>query len=93
MLSTEAASTNQNIGEVANMKFLCLAYGDEEGWNSLAETEKREVLAQDEVIGDRGNLMSAVHAKKVTSVRNWDNNLEVKNEPMLNIIFHLQGFR
>jgi len=74
------------------MKFLCLAYGDEEGWNSLTETEKQEVLAQDEVIRDRGNLMSAVHAKKVTSVRNWDKNLEVTNEPYAQHKLPLAGF-
>ncbi|MBN9463509.1 MAG: hypothetical protein J0H00_20050 [Burkholderiales bacterium] len=52
------------------MKFLCLAYGDEAGWNSLSEEEKREALAQDAVIRDRGDLMSAVQGT-VTSVRNW----------------------
>ena len=34
------------------MKFLCLAYGDEDGWNSLTEDEKQEVLAQDGNSGD-----------------------------------------
>ena len=33
------------------MKFLCLAYGDEDGWNSLSKDEQREVLAQDAVSG------------------------------------------
>ena len=28
------------------MKFLCLAYGDEDGWNSLTEDEQGEVLAE-----------------------------------------------
>jgi hypothetical protein len=74
------------------MKFLCLAYGDEEGWNSLTETEKQEVLAQDEVIRDRGNLMSAIQARKVTSVRNWDKNLEVANEPYAQHKLPLAGF-
>lgn len=36
------------------MKFLCLAYGDEDGWNSLSDDEKQKVLAQDAVIRDRG---------------------------------------
>jgi hypothetical protein len=45
------------------MKFLCLAYGSEDGWNSLTEDEKREVLAQDAVIRDRGNLSKKLGRK------------------------------
>jgi hypothetical protein len=73
------------------MKFLCLAYGDEEGWNSLNDDEKREVLAQDSVIRERGNLMSAVQTK-VTSVRNWDQNLEITDEPYALHQLPLAGF-
>lgn len=62
------------------MKFLCLAYGDEDGWNLLSENEKKEVLSYDKVIRDRGNLMSAVRPK-VTSVRNWDKKLEITEKP------------
>jgi hypothetical protein len=73
------------------MKFLCLAYGDEEGWNALSESERQEVLAQDEVIRDRGNLMAAVQTQ-VTSVRNWDEILEVTNEPLAQPPLPLAGF-
>lgn len=73
------------------MKFLCLAYGDEDGWNTLNEDEKREVLAQDAVIRDRGNLMSAVQGT-VTSVRNWDGNLEVKEESFAQNELPIAGF-
>ncbi len=73
------------------MKFLCLAYGDEDGWNSLSDDEKQEVLAQDAVIRDRGNLMSAVHTK-VTSVRNWDKNLQVTDGPYAQHRLPLAGF-
>ncbi|HUF09389.1 MAG TPA: YciI family protein [Rhodothermales bacterium] len=73
------------------MKFLCLAYGDEDGWNSLSEDEKQEVFAQDAVIRDRGNLMAAVQAK-VTSVRNWDRVLEVTDEPYPQHNLPLAGF-
>jgi hypothetical protein len=73
------------------MKFLCLAYGDEEGWNTLTESEKQEALAQDAVIRDRGSLMSAVQPK-VTSVRNWNKNLEVTNEPYAQHKLPLAGF-
>lgn len=73
------------------MKFLCLAYGAEERWNSLSEDEKQEVLVQDAVIRNRGNLMSAVQTK-VTSVRNWDNNLEVTDAPYAQHQLPLAGF-
>lgn len=73
------------------MKFLYLAYGDEDGWNSLSEGEKREVLAQDAVIRGRGNLTSAVQTK-VTSVRNWDRNLEVTDLPYAQQKLPLAGF-
>lgn len=73
------------------MKFLCLAYGDEDGWNTLNEEEKREVLAQDAVIRDRGNLMSAVRGT-VTSVRNWDGNLEVNEDSVADKELPLAGF-
>lgn len=58
------------------MKFLCLAYGDEDGWNSLTEDEQGEVLAEDEKIRSRGHFMTAVKPQ-VTRVKNWDRKLEV----------------
>ncbi len=73
------------------MKFLCLAYGDEAGWNTLSEDEKQEVLAQDALIRDRGNLMSAVKTK-VNSVRNWDGNLEVTDDSYARHDLPLAGF-
>lgn len=73
------------------MKFLCLAYGDEAGWNSLSETEKQEALAEDAKIRDRGNLMSAVKTT-VTSVKNWDGHLEVSNESFAASKLPLAGF-
>lgn len=73
------------------MKFLCLAYGDESGWKSLTEDEKREALAQDAAIRDRGHLMSAVRPT-VTSVRNWNRRLEVTNEPSAQNQLPLAGF-
>ncbi len=73
------------------MKFLCLAYGDEAGWNSLSDGEKQEVLSNDKVILDRGDLMSAVQPK-VTTVRNWDEELEIKDEPFAKNELPLAGF-
>ncbi len=73
------------------MKFLCLAYGDEDGWNSLSETEKQEALACDAVIRARGNFMSPV-TTTVTSVRNWNRNLEVVEEAYAVRKLPLAGF-
>jgi hypothetical protein len=73
------------------VKFLCLAYGDEAGWNFLSEEAKRAALAQDALIRDRGDLMSAVR-RTVTSVRNWDGNLEISNEHFARSELPLAGF-
>jgi len=73
------------------MKFLCLAYGDEAGWNTLSEDEKREALAHDAVIRERGNLVTGVRTA-VTSVRNWEHNLEVTEEPHVQHQLPLAGF-
>lgn len=53
------------------MKFLCLAYGDEKDWKALSEAEQNELLAQDEVLRQRGALMAAVKTEVVT-VTAWD---------------------
>jgi hypothetical protein len=73
------------------MKFLCLAYGDEEGWNSLCESAKEEVLAQDEIIRNRGDLMAAVKPE-ITTVKNWNNNLEVEKSSAFKVGLPLAGF-
>jgi hypothetical protein len=53
------------------MKYLCLAYGDEKDWNVLTKKEQGEMLAQDEVLRERGVLVAAVQTT-VTTVRAWD---------------------
>ena len=73
------------------MKFLCLGYGDEAGWNSLSPREKEQVLACDAVLRERGNLMAAVQPK-VTSVRNWDGQLEISDAPVGQQQLPLAGF-
>lgn len=72
------------------MKFLCLAYGDEDGWKSLNSDQKRDALAHDAVIRDRGNLMAAVQPK-VTTVQN-SNGLEVHDGPLSKHDLPLAGF-
>jgi hypothetical protein len=53
------------------MKFLCLAYGAEEDWHALTTEEQDSVLAQDEMLRNRGVLMAAVQTDVIT-VRAWD---------------------
>jgi hypothetical protein len=48
------------------MKYLCLAYGDEEDWKQLTRSEQDKLLAQDQLIRDRGNLVAAVGREVVT---------------------------
>ena len=52
------------------MKYLCLAYGEEKDWNVLTKREQDEMLAQDEVVRERGALMAV--QTTVTTVRAWD---------------------
>lgn len=73
------------------MKFLCLAYGDEDGWESLNDSEKRDALAKDAAIKDKGNLMSAVQPN-VVCVRNWDKQVEVTPAPYALHTLPLAGF-
>lgn len=53
------------------MKYLCLAYGSEEAWNGLSRIEQEALLAQDEVLRERGDTVAAV-TTAVTSVRAWN---------------------
>ena len=73
------------------MKFLCLAYGDEAGWNALSEAEKEHVIAADAVIRERGNLMAAVR-QEVRTVRNWDRELVVTEQAYAQHALPLAGF-
>jgi hypothetical protein len=52
------------------MKYLCLAYGSEKDWNALPQREQEALLAQDEVLRRRGDLVAAVQPT-VTTVRAW----------------------
>ena len=53
------------------MKFLCLAYGSEGDWENLTPEEQNEVLAADDVIREKGNLVGAV-STDVSSLRAWE---------------------
>jgi len=53
------------------MKYLCLAYGDENEWKQLTKAEQEQLLKQDEVLRQRGDLVAAVDSSAKT-VRAWD---------------------
>ncbi len=53
------------------MRFLVLAYGHERDWQGLSKREQDELLAQDEVLRERGDLVAAV-GEPPTTVRAWD---------------------
>jgi hypothetical protein len=73
------------------MKFLCLAYGSEAGWNTLSRQEQLDALAQDEVLRRQGNFMSAVKVD-VTTVTNWDQKLVATNQSFASPRLPLAGF-
>ena len=53
------------------MKYLCLAYGDEKDWKELSKAEQDELLKQDDVLRQRGDLVAALD-QSATTVRAWD---------------------
>src|SRR4029450_128671 len=64
-----AVCLKDDVGDA--MKYLCLAYGDEKDWQQLSTTEQEELLKQDEVLRQRGDLVAAVD-QTATTVRAWD---------------------
>jgi hypothetical protein len=57
--------------ETGQMKYLVLAYGDEKDWQALTKSEQDALLAQDEVLRKRGDVVAAV-GQTATTVRAWD---------------------
>lgn len=53
------------------MRYLVLAYGHERDWQALSKREQDELLSQDEVLRNRGDLVAALEAS-ATTVRAWD---------------------
>ncbi len=72
------------------MRFLCLAYGDEQDWSALAEERRQELLAQDQVLIDRGDLVAAVGPPTV--VRSWDGPAVTDRQPYATGPAPLAGF-
>ena len=73
------------------MKYLCLAYGSETDWKALTEDERDALLAQDDVLRQRGDLVAAV-GLQVTTVRAWDGTPVTSKEPSDRAKLPLAGF-
>jgi hypothetical protein len=73
------------------MKFLCLAYGTEAGWNALTKEEQTEVKKGDEVLKNRGDMVAAVQ-RNVVTVKNWNGNLRVSEGSFTHLELPLAGF-
>ena len=73
------------------MKFLCLAYGREEDWVKLSGQEQQSLLAQDEVLRKRGDVVTAVEPT-ITTVTNHDGILITTDESFAKSNAPLAGF-
>ncbi|MGB8626967.1 MAG: YciI family protein, partial [Candidatus Cybelea sp.] len=52
------------------MKYLCLAYGAAEDWKKLNRSEQETLLAQDDFLRSRGDVVAAL-GSAATTVRAW----------------------
>ena len=73
------------------MKFLVLAYGSEEDWNALSAAEQKSLLAQDDVLRERGSLVAAV-TTAVTTVTSGKGTPTTASEPFSPLRRPLAGF-
>lgn len=73
------------------MKYLCLAYGDEKDWHALSQGERDSLLAQDEVLRERGDLVAAV-GRKATVLRAWNGKPETTDGPLADAGLPLADF-
>lgn len=73
------------------MKFLCLAYGSEAGWLALSKDEQEAFLAQDEVLRQRGDFVTAVKPEVVT-VTAWDGTPVTSRQTFSQLRLPLAGF-
>jgi len=73
------------------MKFLCLAYGNEDDWNELSTTVQNGLLAQDEILRKRGDVVAAVDDDAIT-VRAWDGAPNTKKGAVTDASPSLAGF-
>ena len=73
------------------MRFLVLAYGAEKDWNALTRQQQESLLAQDEVLRNRGSLVAAVEPS-VTTVLAWDGTPTTTDQPVAPLTAPLAGF-
>ena len=73
------------------MKFLCSAYGGEAEWKAMSKQDQVDVLAQDEVLKNRGDYLAAVQTNVVT-VTNWNGDLKTSSESFAKPALPLAGF-
>ena len=72
------------------MRFLCLAYGEEKDWKILSSGEQEALLAQDDVLRKRGDLVATVGPG--TTVRAWDGEPSLADGPFAVGAAPLVGF-
>ena len=72
------------------MKFVCVGYGDEDGYHRLSQDERDAAHAQDAVLRDRGAIMGI--AGEPMQVRNHDGNLSVQQGSFLRSDLPIAGF-
>ncbi|HET9948091.1 MAG TPA: YciI family protein [Longimicrobiales bacterium] len=72
------------------MKFLCLSYGAEEDWRELPATEQQTLLAQDDALRQRGDVVAAVG--EPTRVSAWNGTPCVERGPFSQATLPLAGF-
>jgi hypothetical protein len=73
------------------MKFLCLAFGSEADWNALSKPQQDALLAQDEVLRQRGDVVAAL-SQEATTVRAWDGSPSITEGPFVAGALPLAGF-
>ena len=72
------------------MKFPCLAYGDEKDWAALSKDEQDRLLAQDQVLLRRGDLVGSVG--RPTTVTAWGGAPRTTAGPFASARAPLAGF-
>lgn len=72
------------------MKFLCLAYGDENKWNALSKSKQDTLRAQDNLLRKNGHLVAAVQT--ATTVRFVAGKARASDGPFVQTKEQLAGF-
>lgn len=72
------------------MKYLCMGYGDEKGWNALSRSQQETLLAQDEVLRQRGDMVAMV--QNATTIQVMDNEVVATPKPFTQTPLPLAGF-